>query len=122
MPALMQAVEDLHRELRIQFRVGEFRPLGFLVRLDRWPVFGQSQPKADKRVHMTVGDVVHHLPRGPAAVTVWFVELCRGQRRLQLLWECTYGRDGRLPRVSIRGRVEFELAGRKSWVHRRMIA
>src|SRR5688500_12815080 len=105
MPALMQAVEDLHRQLRIQFRVGELGPLGFVIWLDRWPVFGQSQPKADKRVHMTVGDVMHHLPGGPAAVTVGFVELCRGERRPQLLWECTYGGDGGLPRVSIGGRV-----------------
>ena len=47
-PALIQAVEDLHRDLGIQRGVGEPGPFRFVVGLDGRAVFRQSQDLADK--------------------------------------------------------------------------
>ena len=83
----MQAVEDLDRDSRIELHVGELGPFGFVVRLDRRLVFGQRQPKADERVHVTVGDVMHDLAGRPAAVAIGLIEPGAGHRGLELARE-----------------------------------
>jgi hypothetical protein len=113
----MQAVEDLNRDAWIKAHVRQFRPCGFVVRFDRRLVLGQRQPKADERVHMTVGDVVDDLASRPAAVAIGLIEPGAGHRRLELARETGDGGDKVPPLVAGQVGIKREFSGRKAWVH-----
>lgn len=75
-PTIMQHLE--HGERRLDRRgptVVELRPSRFVIRFDRRRVFGQRPLESDVRVRVTVGDMVHDLPNGPAVGTIRRVEL-----------------------------------------------
>ena len=58
-----------------RFRVGEFGPAGFEVRLDRGDILGEREFETGEGVHVAVGDVMDQLADGPAAGAVGRVEL-----------------------------------------------
>ena len=55
--------------------VGQSRPGGFVVGLDGGPVLGERELEADVGVGVAVGEVMHDLAHGPAAVAIGRVEL-----------------------------------------------
>ena len=55
--------------------VGQIGPGGLVVGLDGGPILGERQLEADIGVGVAVGQVMHHLARGPAAFAVGRIEL-----------------------------------------------
>ena len=58
--------------MRLSAQLG---PGGFVVGLDGGPVLSERELEADVGVGVAVGDVMHHLAHGPAAVAIGRVEL-----------------------------------------------
>jgi hypothetical protein len=116
-PALMEAVEDLNRHARIERHVGELRPFGFVVRLDRGFVFSQRQPKTNKRVHMTVGEMVHDLAGRPPAVSIRLIEARAGHRGLELARQTGNGVNTVASPAGGAGLIEAEFPGGKTCIH-----
>ncbi len=59
--------------------VGELRPCSFVVGLDGGPILSERELEADIGVRVAVGDVMHDLAHGPAAVAIGRVELGVGE-------------------------------------------
>ncbi len=74
-PALVQGGDHRERAVDGQVAIGESSPCGFVVGLDGGPIFSERELEADVRVRVAVGDVVHQLAHGPAAVAIRRVEL-----------------------------------------------
>ena len=56
-------------------RIAQLRPPLLVIRFDGRFVLRKAQPEADETVHMTVGDMMHHLPYRPASRAVRRVQL-----------------------------------------------
>ena len=67
------ADRDERRDLA---NVGQEAPCVLIVRFDRRIDFGEGKLDADVRIGVTVGNVMHQLAYGPAAVTIGRVERC----------------------------------------------
>ena len=75
-PAVMQCVKETEREIGgSREGVGQLGPELLVVGLDDGPVLGEREADADVGVHVAVGEVMHELADGPAAVAVRRVEL-----------------------------------------------
>ena len=86
----VQRVNEDQRAIDGQARVGQARPRGLVVRLDGGPILGERELEADEGVGVAVGEVMHHLADGPAAVAIGRVELSfaeAGDRGAQALGE-----------------------------------
>ena len=84
----VQCVYEDQRAIDGQARVGQARPGGLVVGLDGGPILGERELEADKGIGVAVGEVMHHLANGPAAVAIGRVELRvveAGDRRAQTL-------------------------------------
>jgi len=79
-PAFMQRIQQGQRYVgRGVFGVLQFRPARFFVRFDRRLLLRECQTKAYIRIHVAIGNVMRHLPHGPAAFAVRRVQLLFGQ-------------------------------------------
>ena len=74
-PARVQRVDEDQRAIDGQARVGQARPGGFVVGLDGGPILGERELEADVGIGVAVGEVMHDLAHGPAAVAIGRVEL-----------------------------------------------
>ena len=115
-PAPVQASEQRERYLRRHgLRVVQLRPLGFVVRLDDWRIFGQREPEADIGIDVAVGNMVNHLPHRPTVGTIGRVELPVVQARNRLAelgWRLGDRGDVQQPLVGIDRSLGVELAGK----------
>src|SRR5690349_3575460 len=84
----MQGLKKNKRDLNgSRTRLPQFRPAVFLVRLDGWFTFRQCKLKSHVRIDVTVRNVMHNLPYGPASGAIRSIELACGKpshRRPQL--------------------------------------
>jgi len=74
-PALVESGDHCEGAIDGETAVGEAGPGGFVVGLDGGPVFREREFGADEGVGVAVGDVVHELADGPAAIAVGSIEL-----------------------------------------------
>src|SRR5688500_3168720 len=81
-PPLVQRIQQVERYIDgYTLGIGKLRPRRFIVCLDGRLVFGERQLDARVRVHVAVGQVVHHLLHRPAARPVRCLDLIAGQAR-----------------------------------------
>src|ERR1035437_5290972 len=72
----MDRLKHFYRDIDGQFTVIEFGPAIFIVGADhRRFVLGQCELEPNIRIGVTIGDVMHCLPNGPAAGTVFSIKL-----------------------------------------------
>src|SRR5882672_1941240 len=71
-------------------RIGQHGPTRFVIGLNRRVALRERQFEAHICVHMTVGEMVDHLPYRPAIGTIWSIELLvsqAGDSFGQLFWD-----------------------------------
>src|SRR5580704_8042963 len=73
--SLMQTSNQNQRRLNRLPRVRQARPRSLVIRLDRWPILGQGELKADVAIGVAVGKMMHNLAHGPSAVAVRRIKL-----------------------------------------------
>ena len=78
-PTLVQSSDQREGTIDRETAVVEARPGGFVIRLDGRPVFSEGELRSYVSVGVAVGDVMHELANGPAALAVGGVELRLGQ-------------------------------------------
>src|SRR5260370_2475825 len=74
--ALQQGKRNLNRSQGVVRQVG---PSLLIIRLDGRSLFRECQLATDISVQVAVGNVVDKLANGPAAVTVWHIQLAVGK-------------------------------------------
>src|ERR1700730_5530798 len=119
-PTGMQALYKLQRPLDRSRDVMQLRPCHFIIGFDRRPVFGQRKLGADDGVHMTVCDVMDHLPQRPPALAIRRAQLRKTQsiHRIPQLLRKVGQRCNRLNAISVRdGRRRRKAANRGPRVH-----
>src|SRR6185437_1818648 len=96
-------------------RIAQLRPARFVVRLDGRLVLRQRQLEPHIRVHVAVGEMMHHLLDAPAAVAIRSRKLLARQslhRRALLLRRFFHLRDQFPPVVLGRRRVRLKFSYR----------
>src|SRR5450631_505513 len=86
-PTIVQGLDECQRTFNGCLAVCESCPGGLVIGLDGGPIFGKRELEADKGVGVAIGQMMHRLPHGPAALAVGCVELRIAQpahRRPQL--------------------------------------
>ena len=80
-PAVMKSIEKHQGNFDwTGLCIRQLRPEIFFIGLDRWLLFGERKAKAEVCIEMAIREVVNDLANGPAAFTIWSIEL--GWRKL----------------------------------------